>query len=100
MSLFYVEIEKRKAEDSITTAVSTTTKPPKPTPSVSILSKKYATESATSSQTMAVSRDNLACAYQEPDFDNLVNTYLEADDPDAGIEEEYHPKHNQCVMLL
>lgn len=88
-------IEKRKAEDSDSIPAVTNSKPSRPIPTVSQLSKKYVTESASSNKTMTVSQDNVANVFREPDFDDLVNTYLEADDPDAGIEEEYHPKHNQ-----
>eukprot|EP01039_Chlorochromonas_danica_P011474 gene11474-12835_t len=30
-----------------------------------------------------------------PEFDSHIQQYLDADDPEAGIEEEYHPKHDQ-----
>jgi hypothetical protein len=30
-----------------------------------------------------------------PDFDTQIQSYLDAEDPDAGIEDEYHPKHDQ-----
>jgi hypothetical protein len=30
-----------------------------------------------------------------PDFESQIAIYLEADDPDFGIEEEYHPKNDQ-----
>lgn len=30
-----------------------------------------------------------------PDFEEQIQQYLDADDPEAGIEEEYHPKHDQ-----
>ena len=94
-------IVKRKAEeDSMEASVAAKTTQ-KSVPSITQLSKKYATESTGSTHpTMAVSKDSLASAYKEPDFDSLVDTYLEADDPDAGIEEEYHPKHNQYVVIL
>ena len=29
-----------------------------------------------------------------PSFDNHIESYVEADDPEAGIEEEYHPKND------
>jgi hypothetical protein len=36
---------------------------------------------------------NLYAAF--PDFESQIQLYLDADDPNAGIEEEYHPKNDQ-----
>ena len=32
--------------------------------------------------------------FTAPDFDEYIKSYEEADDPENGIEEEYHPKHD------
>lgn len=35
----------------------------------------------------------------QADFDDKVQEYIDADDPENGIEEEYHPKTNQYAHL-
>lgn len=38
--------------------------------------------------------------HSETHFADKIQEYIDADDPDCGIDDEYHPKHNQYVEFF
>lgn len=79
------ELKKRKLEDC-----NVTLKSGKKV-SVTAMANSYLFDCSDTNIKAVASR----LAASKPDFEEQIHQYLDADDPDAGIDDEYHPKHNQ-----